>query len=467
MTILRRARHFPGNQSLHLLVFCILFFLIAAMGGTSRYDSLLQAGVRVTCVGALAFAIVSRAPLIWTGLKAPAVFLALAVALLVLQSLPLPPALWTALSGRGFYLESASAAGLAQPWRPLSLVPDRGLSALFSMLVPVAILAAMARLSPKERALLLAPAVLLIALSAVLGVAQISLGQQSFLRWYEYSNDRSADGFFANRNHQALFLASALPIAAAWACHKVDPRRVWTRGWTALAVGVLIVLIVPTTGSRAGLVLAAIGVLAAVAIAAPTVRDHAAHVSPRRRKRVQRAFAGGIAIFIAVLVLFGRNESIRRLMDLDSADDLRAQTFPVIWRMTWEFFPAGIGFGSFDAVFRRVEPFSMLSTTYLNQAHNDILQLVLEGGLPALLVALAFVGWWGWVSVRVWRLPTSGRVLAGRAGSGVVGMSLIASAVDYPLRTPLLLGFFTVATCWLATAAATDRNPAPPPQDAP
>ena len=467
MNILRRARHLVGDHSVHFLGFCVLFLTVAAMGGTSRYDSLLQAGVRLACVLALAVWMFSDAPLARAGLKVPAIFLGVATGLLALQLVPLPPALWSALSGRSFYLESAAAAGLVQPWRPLSLVPDRGLAAFFSMLVPLAMLVGMAQMSARERVLLLAPAVWLIALSAVLGVAQISLGQQSFLRWYDYSNDRSADGFFANRNHQALFLAAALPIAAAWACHKVEPRRVWARGWTALAIGVLTVLVVPTTGSRAGLLLTAIGIVAGFAIAAPTIRERAAMLSTRRRRSVRRAFAGGIAVFLAVLVVFGRNESIRRLMDLDSADDLRAQTFPIVWRMTWEFFPAGIGFGSFDAVFRRFEPFSMLSTTYLNQAHNDVLQLVLEGGLLALIAALAFVGWWGWASLRVWRLPASGRVLAGRAGSSVIGMALIASAVDYPLRTPLLLAFFAVAICWLATAVAIDATPAPEPREDP
>lgn len=459
MEIGRRVRQALGGHGYNWLGFTALLVGIAAMGGTSRPDSVLQAGVRLLCVAALIGWMLARKRLVRTGLTVPAVFLGAALLVVAAQLVPLPPGLWPALPGRTFYLTSATVAGLPQPWRPLSLAPDRGLAALFSLLVPCAILAGMARLRPRERATLIAPFAVLILLSAVIGLGQLSLGQESWLRWYRYSNDRSPTGFFANRNHQALFLSSLLPLAAAWARQATQQRRVWTRGWTALGIGVLIVLVIPTTGSRAGLVLGVFGLVAALAIVAPTLRERVAGLSRQRRRRVRIAAIAGAAGFVAVAVLFGRNEAVRRLMDLDSADDLRAQTFPVVWRMVGEFFPAGIGFGSFDAVFRRFEPFEMLSTSYLNQAHNDILQLVLEGGLPAAAVALCFVGWWFRASLTVWRMAPSARVLTGRAASAIVAMTILASGVDYPLRTPLLLAFFATAVCWLATAVATDPDP--------
>ena len=54
-----------------------------------------------------------------TTLKVPAMLLAMAIALVGLQLVPLPPALWTALPGREGLATAAQLAGFPQPWRPL------------------------------------------------------------------------------------------------------------------------------------------------------------------------------------------------------------------------------------------------------------------------------------------------------------------------------------------------------------
>ena len=54
------------------------------------------------------------------------------------------------------------------------------------------------------------------------------------------------------------------------------------------------------------------------------------------------------------------------------------------------FLPFGAGFGTFDPVYRRFEPDALLSTIYLNQAHNEPMQLAMEGGIPALALLLVF-----------------------------------------------------------------------------
>ncbi|MBW7449480.1 hypothetical protein C0101_015670, partial [Staphylococcus aureus] len=51
------------------------------------------------------------------------IILTLALLLVFLQLLPLPPGLWEALPGRQPFMQAAAVSGQPQPWRPLAIVP--------------------------------------------------------------------------------------------------------------------------------------------------------------------------------------------------------------------------------------------------------------------------------------------------------------------------------------------------------
>jgi O-antigen ligase len=123
--------------------------------------------------------------------------------------------------------------------------------------------------------------------------------------------------------------------------------------------------------------------------------------------------------------------------------------------MTRTFFPWGSGVGTFDPVFRHFEPFALLKLTYFNQAHNDIVQTVLEGGIFGVALLATFVLWWAVATLRAWRAAPSPQALAARAGSAVVLLCLLASIVDYPLRTALMLSMFSIAAVWLLTPTSS------------
>jgi O-antigen ligase len=144
-------------------------------------------------------------------------------------------------------------------------------------------------------------------------------------------------------------------------------------------------------------------------------------------------------------VLVVRSGSIARLAS-DPVDQTRMAALGPMLEAARAFLPFGAGFGTFDPVYRHFEPDSLLSTIYLNQAHNEPVQLAIEGGLPALLLLLLFLGWWMSATIRALRPRDSAsrRALA----IAMVATSLIlmlSSLVDYPLRTPLLSGLFAIA----------------------
>ncbi|MFI2901517.1 O-antigen ligase family protein, partial [Klebsiella aerogenes] len=88
---------------------------------------------------------------------------------------------------------------------------------------------------------------------------------------------------------------------------------------------------------------------------------------------------------------------------LDAGADVRVHALPSVLAMIRIYFPAGSGFGGFDTIFRVHEPYALLKPTYFNHAHNDWLEILLDGGLPAALLLVVALGWWLRASIRVWR----------------------------------------------------------------
>lgn len=445
-----------------VIAFLLFLVVVAVTGGSSRGDSLAQTLVRSASVLFLIAGVALRARPDWSAVRSALLLLAGLGLLIAAQLVPLPPTWWSALAGRSFYWEAAAAFGIPQPWRPLALAPDRALNALLALLPPAATLTGLAWLSRRERADLTLPVAALALASAVLGIAQMSGGPENGLQPYATNARDAAAGFFANRNHEALLLALALPALALWATgtdprgDQLDPRR----GWAAAVAGGLLVLVIPTTGSRTGLALAGLGlVVAGLIVLAPARRAMAR--MPRRKRRT----ALGIGATAVVLLLFaalalGQAASVQRFFLLSAGEDLRGRVLPAELEMLRTFFPAGIGLGAFDPVFRRFEPFELLRFTYLNQAHNDILQLLIEGGAGGGLLLAAAMIWWGWHTVRLWRLPqTMPYVRLGRVASVMLFMVALASLTDYPLRTPLMMVLAAVLAAWLLAYRA--RSPLP------
>jgi O-antigen ligase len=175
---------------------------------------------------------------------------------------------------------------------------------------------------------------------------------------------------------------------------------------------------------------------------------------PRWIAPVMIAFAlGCVGLVVWLSLSADRAVYLNRVASMDVEQDMRVRALPVVWSMIGEYFPVGTGAGAFDPIFRIHEPFSLLKPTYFNHAHNDYLEVILDTGLPGLLILLAALVWWGWKSIRVWGSDAGAAAKTGRLGSTVILLVLIASAVDYPARTPLIMALLVVAAAWLADGA--------------
>jgi O-antigen ligase len=340
------------------------------------------------------------------------------------------------MPGRAIYVSVAEVT-VGVGWRPWTLSPDLTLNSLAALLPATAIGLIALALDFRGRMLLARIVAAIACASAVLGLMQLSTGGAA-LHLFRITSESSAVGLFANRNHEAVLMACGLPIVAALASIRTHQEG-WSRRHVALAISAAVLLLtsLAATGSRMGLLLGAVGVTAATIIYLATARA---------RMRLWIAGSGfAIAAVLPVSLLVIRSGAVARLMS-DPVDQTRASAIAPIMKGIRAFLPFGAGFGTFDPVFRSFEPDSMLSTIYLNQAHNEPLQLALEGGITALLLLLLFLLWWIRAVVRTVRpRPSAPRRALGMAMAAVTLILMLSSLVDYPLRTPLLSSLFALA----------------------
>ena len=358
------------------------------------------------------------------------------IILVLVHLIPLPPALWTQLPGREFVVEAFELAVVPLGWMPISLDPGATWRAFLSLLPPLALFLAVLCIGFDGRRILSLILVAFGLASVVLGLFQLMQGPESALRFHAITNPGSSVGFFANRNHYAALLYCALPFAAAWTIVLASDRA---RGLGAVGCGLALAALLlglAMAFSRAGIVLGLSALLLSVFLL---------YGADSRRLRLIAAFAIGIAALIAAMAIFQRAlPGILGWFESAVIDEYRLNILAITLTAAMDFLPVGSGFGTFPAIYLMHDRPDALLTAYVNHAHNDWVELWLEGGWPFGLAAGGFVLWFtkaaraDWAGGPLTRLDRALR----RAGAIAVFLVLVHSLVDYPLRTVSLLGLF-------------------------
>jgi len=283
-----------------------------------------------------------------------------------------------------------------------------------------------------------------ILLSGLLGLLQMAGGPDSPLRFYRINNFDSATGFFANRNHQAAFLAMGIPLAGWWAGRGNIAPRLRRARWLIAGSAVLFLLTaaVMTQSRMGGAVMLLSFLLAAVLIIRGT--------GLRRGPLAALVAAGLAAAALAAVGLTTWSES--RLSLTWAEQDLRFKVLPETVAAAKAFFPVGAGWGSFAQIYPRFESVDDLAPEYLNHTHSELTQIVIEGGVAAILLLLAFLAWYGRAVWRAWSGPDGYSAAEARLCTVLIALPLVASITDYPLRTPLMACAFAGVATILAIA---------------
>lgn len=442
------------RPSLPFTALCVLLLALWIAGGASRADAAGQAIVRGVAAFLLAVMFLFGDRPGFGGVRAIWLLLTAAIALPLIQLIPLPPDWWGGLPGRGVILEAAAASGQPQPWRPWSLSPGSTTNAAASLIVPLATLIFAAGVRPTERPRTVAVLLVLILATTLIGLLQFS--GSGLNNPFINETVGQVSGNFANRNHFALLLAIGCAMAPAWAF--LDGHKPRWRGPAAFGLVLLFMLTILASGSRAGILLGMIGLTIGLVLAWRGIRKELSRFPRWAFPVLIAGIIATVALFVLISIAAGRAESISRVIAIDPGQDMRGRGLPVVLEMIRTYFPAGTGLGSFDALFRMHEPFGLLKLTYFNHAHNDLLEVVLDAGLPGLLLLLAALLWWAAASFRAWRVEPAAQHMLPRLGSVVLLLIIIASIFDYPARTPMMMAMIVLASGWLSGIGERSRS---------
>ncbi|MDR7102065.1 O-antigen ligase family protein [Croceicoccus sp. BE223] len=436
-------------QSRAALICIVLLVATIVLGGGGTVNPGTEIAlelVAVVCV--LAWLVTVR------GRTAPAsvwILVGLVFIVPVLQLVPLPPFLWQALPGREMTRAALDLVGLADSWRPVSLVPAATLSSLLALGPPLALLWMVSQLDLRERqAVLLAIAVTVFA-GGLLGAAQVVGGRGFYL--YDYSHFEWLTGFQANRNAEADVLVIGLLAFTAAQAARGQARAV-RAAIAAVGVGFLALATV-LTGSRTGIAILAVMLL-------PVVFAHLRLLRVGNR-RIAATFAAGILTLPAAVWLALRVPSLTRAVErFDGQRDFRLELWTDGWSAALAYWPIGGGVGGFVQLFLPFERLEVLDETSPNRAHNDYLEWLIEAGLPGIAVLLAVAIVVAVMILQAWKRYRA----AGGKDREVSALTLLFSCgtlttiaahsiLDYPLRSMAIAGLLAVAAGLLTRPTGT------------
>ena len=383
--------------------------------------------------------------------RAPLLIAAALVILSLLQLVPLPPSIWTALPGRRAVVEGFHLLNTPLPWMPLSLNPDGTIASLLWLLPALASLLAVIALGAFRGSLLSWSVLAVTTLSVAIGALQLVGGRSSGSYIYEITNFGQAVGFFANSNHMATLLLISIPFLGALQLSLLRRARS-ARNISAVRLLMGAMLVVFVVGLLTNFSLAGLGLSVPVALIS--------FFSFRRKQTKPKWWMLGVALALSVVVVatiligpFGNN-LIGEQRDYQQLS--RQTSFRLTLNAAREYLPVGSGVGTFQEVYHTQEPLADVITVYMNHAHSDWLELLLETGLVGMALLVIFLIWWV-VRVRsIWSAATPDYYA--RAGAIATGTILLHSLVDYPLRTAAISAIFAVSIGLMSEARPFTRR---------
>jgi O-antigen ligase len=377
--------------------------------------------------------------------------LCVAVALVpALQLIPLPAWIWTWLPSRAPLEETFDLLGRPKPWMPVSVSPNSTWLSALSLLPPCAVFLASIQLNYRQRRLLSLFILALGTIGIFVGLVQVAQGPLSKMRFFSFTNETEAVGFFANKNHFAALIYALILLTAAWTTEVAstvgasrDLKQLDAASILPL-IGSFIVLVVLLSGqamarSRAGLGLTIIA-LCGIFCLAFTDRRNTSGITPAK------LILGSTALAVVFSIQFALYRILVRF-DMDPLADARLAFARTTIAAAVAYMPFGSGMGTFVPIYAMFEqPRDAMVNTFANHAHDDFLEVWLEAGVLGIGLIGAFAVWFVRNAVKIWRrLPAKGKEIdlsLARSATMIIALLIAHSFVDYPLRTGAMTAIF-------------------------
>lgn len=386
------------------------------------------------------------------------------LAWVALSLLPLPPALLALLSPTAHAVRGAASGQALSHWAPLSLSPHDTAWALREAGAYGALFFLTLALTPnRSRLRVLAGTVVVAALfQAVYGSLMTLSGLEYGFFVKKYAGLGHATGTFINRNHLAGYLGLGLGVGVGLMLTALRPGgeqgaswRARLRDWAQLGLSrklqlrlalVAMVIALVLTHSRMG----NSAFLLAVLIAGP-------FGLLLGRRRTGRA---AVVLLVSLIVVdlsivgawFGVDKVVERVRETRIASDARFDFGPDARRAAADYLPTGSGLGTFYAV---LPAYRTTPGAFLDHAHNDYLETLLETGVPGALALGLFVMLG--VGVAVWvqwrrRDPVARGIAFGVTMASVT--ALVHALVEFNFQIPAYAATYAVilAMAWVCHA---------------
>jgi O-antigen ligase len=439
-----------ADRTALLIIAMILLVAFAFGGGGSRYG-LANLAVQLAALGALA----ARWDIVKQFWRESPMLLRIAIlasfALPVLQIIPLPESVWSALPGRELVSRSLALVGDGGTWRPFSVDPLRTLLALTALITPMAVLWAGWSLA-RERLIDMGWLVVGFGLFTILlGAAQLGAPTESATLYGSRDPGAILLGTFANRNSTGLFLTFALGLVAVLPAPRPHPALLPAR----LAVGAMLLLGVVLTQSRTSLVLSLLPLLLAAARAAAWGLGKGEGQRGKSSVIIVAGTAALLAAGLGTVLVTAPGRVSDTLERFEAKDDPRRFIWDDATFIAGRYWPLGAGIGSFDEIYQVDESLENLSLRKPGRAHNDFLELAIEAGAPGLGLAALWLVLVGWLS---WAARHSPQRWIAWSGSTFLLAIALQSITDYPLRNQTILALAGFALLVLARTSIEQRS---------
>lgn len=404
----RAAKGVRGRRN--TLGFCLLACLL--VGGATQRGILVDAILQMIVIAGSAYVLMSAR--MSGAMRTGVVMFILILAAGVLQLLPLPVSLLEI--ARPADLLPFAGGDTAVSAAPINLSVSRTVEATIFALVPVVFFIAASSLPQEKFADLLPFFVIGLVCNLIAGGLQYSFSTGATLG--DLLGYGVMVGMFANVNHFSTLVFSSLPLIVYFGFFHDRPA-------VAILLLALTFLVLLAAGSRAGILIG----LGVVAISVGSL--------------IWRGRIGTIAMVVlfAAFVAYGYGALVQIGSQQLDPDFGRREFALTTWDAILDNWVWGTGFGTFDLVYPAYEKRDMVHALYVNHAHNDFLELLLEGGIGAAVIFGVYVCALAARAVQVFNRPLQRLALLS------IMVILLHSIVDYPLRTmsiAMTFAFFNV-----------------------
>jgi len=320
------------------------------------------------------------------------------------QLVPLPSTVRAAIAPHvdGFrsaiYVQPADPAG----WWPLSVAPGWTAYSLGLVMTALLVFWTARRVCALGMPLrLVRPVAFAGLVAALVALAEQAAGDPSLIygRWQPRDVGAQPFGPFVNRNHFATWVLMAGPLAAGYVAAVLSAGRpspglraklvalLESLGTSALWVGVagvMMTLALVVSTSRSGLLAFSVSLVGGAWLA--------------RGRLTRQSGALGLVAIIALAALVAAYVSVQPLLSrVDETLAVGAGGRPRIWQETLQlirdFWLTGAGLGSYQTAMLVSQQSDR--TVFINQAHNQYLHFLAEGGVlltaPAVMAVMAFI----------------------------------------------------------------------------